>query len=61
LSGWVRLHEKGGKEHDVPCRHMLEKYLDEYVATAEIAADTEDPYSARPAARPVVSFPSPMP
>jgi len=41
--GWVRLHEKGGKEHEVPCHHMLEKYLDEYLAAAEIAADTEGP------------------
>lgn len=22
--GWVRLHEKGGKEHEVPCHHTLE-------------------------------------
>jgi site-specific recombinase XerD len=41
--GWVRLHEKGGKEQEVPCHHMLEKYIDEYVAAAEIAADTEGP------------------
>ena len=27
--GWVRLHEKGGKEHEVPCHHSLEQYLDE--------------------------------
>ena len=33
--GWVRLHEKGGKEHEVPCHQMLEKYLDEYLAAAE--------------------------
>jgi integrase/recombinase XerD len=31
--GWVRLHEKGGKEHEVPCHHNLEKYLDEYIAS----------------------------
>jgi site-specific recombinase XerD len=24
--GWVRLHEKGGKEHEVPCHHNLEHY-----------------------------------
>jgi site-specific recombinase XerD len=30
--GWVRLHEKGGKEHEVPCHHTLEQYLDEYIA-----------------------------
>jgi integrase len=41
--GWVRLHEKGGKAHEVPCHHMLEKYLDEYLAAAEIAGDTEGP------------------
>jgi site-specific recombinase XerD len=26
--GWVRLHEKGGKEHEVPCHHTLEELLD---------------------------------
>jgi integrase len=35
--GWVRLHEKGGKEHEVPCHHNLERYLDEYIAAAGIA------------------------
>jgi site-specific recombinase XerD len=34
---WVRLHEKGGKEHDVPCHHNLEHFLDEYMAAAGIA------------------------
>jgi hypothetical protein len=24
----VQFHEKGGKEHTVPCHHSLEKYLD---------------------------------
>ena len=24
---WVRLHEKGGKRHDMPCHHNLEEYL----------------------------------
>jgi site-specific recombinase XerC len=24
----VRLHEKGGKRHDVPCHHTLEEYLE---------------------------------
>ena len=36
--GWVRLHEKGGKEHEVPCHHTLERYLDEYIASAGIGA-----------------------
>ena len=39
--GWVRLHEKGGKEHELPCHHNLEKYLDEYIAAAGIAADPD--------------------
>jgi integrase len=34
---WVRLHEKGGKEHDVPCHHSLDQFLDEYIAAAGIA------------------------
>ena len=41
--GWVRLHEKGGKEHEVPCHHTLEKLLDEYIAAAGIAGDPEGP------------------
>src|SRR5215472_6540943 len=41
--GWVRLHEKGGKEHDVPCHHNLETYLDEYIAAAGLAGDTDGP------------------
>jgi hypothetical protein len=24
---WVRLHEKGGKRHEMPCHHNLEAYL----------------------------------
>jgi integrase len=35
--GWVRLHEKGGKEDEVPCHHNLEPYLDEYISDAGIA------------------------
>jgi integrase/recombinase XerD len=41
--GWVRLHEKGGKEHEVPCHHTLEKLLDEYLAATGIAGDPEGP------------------
>jgi len=41
--GWVRLHEKGGKEHEVPCHHTLEKLLDEYIARAGIAGDPDGP------------------
>jgi integrase len=41
--GWVRLHEKGGKEHEVPCHHNLEQYLDEYIAAAGIGDDPDGP------------------
>ena len=29
--GWLRLHEKGGKRHDVPAHHLAEGYLDAYL------------------------------
>ena len=41
--GWVRLHEKGGKEHEAPCHHKLEAYLDEHIVAAGIGADKEGP------------------
>jgi len=31
---WVRLHEKGGKQHEMPCHHKLQAWLDEYVKGA---------------------------
>jgi site-specific recombinase XerD len=37
--GWVRLHEKGGKRHEMPCNHNLEAYLDAYINAANIADD----------------------
>jgi integrase/recombinase XerD len=33
---WVRLHEKGGKRHEVPCHHNAEAYLDDYLDAAGI-------------------------
>jgi integrase/recombinase XerD len=35
---WFRLHEKGGKEHDVSYHHNLDYFLDEYIAAGGIAA-----------------------
>ncbi len=40
---WVRLHEKGGKQHDMPAHHLLETYLDEYVSEAGIAGTKASP------------------
>src|SRR6266478_4316069 len=39
-AGWtVRLHEKGGKEHAMPCHHALAEALRAYIDTAGIAED----------------------
>ncbi len=36
---WVCLHEKGGKQHAMPCHHNLEAYLHEYIDGAGLAND----------------------
>jgi site-specific recombinase XerC len=36
---WVRLHEKGGKQHAMPCHHNLETYLHQYLDGAGLAND----------------------
>jgi integrase len=40
---WLRLHEKGGKFHEVPAHHNAEAYLDEYLEAAGIAGDAKGP------------------
>jgi integrase len=40
---WVRLHEKGGKRHEMPCHHNLERYLDAYLDAAELRQDPKGP------------------
>ena len=35
---WVRLHEKGGKEHEMPCHHNLDDYLQAYLEAAQPGA-----------------------
>lgn len=37
--GWVRLHEKGGKHHSLPCHHNLDAYLEAYIGAAGIGSD----------------------
>ena len=34
--GWLRLHEKGGKRHDVPAHHRAEAAVDAYLAAGGI-------------------------
>lgn len=36
---WVRLHEKGGKLHDMPCHHELEEWLSVYIETCGLSGD----------------------
>ena len=40
---WVRLHEKGGKRHEMPAHHNLEAYLDAYIDAAGIRDDGKSP------------------
>jgi integrase/recombinase XerD len=40
---WVRLHEKGGKQHEMPAHHLLEGYIDEYVKAADIDGEKTSP------------------
>jgi integrase len=40
---WVRLHEKGGKRHEMPAHHMLEAYLDAYIKAAGIGDQGKSP------------------
>ena len=58
--GWVRLHEKGGKEHTVPCHHNLELYLDSYLACRRhLPGISTGRFSGRPPAAPGCSPPNP--
>jgi site-specific recombinase XerD len=40
---WVRLREKGGKRHEMPCHHTLEIYLDAYIEGTGIGAEGKGP------------------
>jgi len=40
---WLRLHEKNGKLHAMPCHHKLEDYLDAYLAAAGLRGDRQGP------------------
>ena len=38
---WVRLREKGGKRHEMPCHHTLEAYLHAYLdGTGQLSGTT---------------------
>ena len=38
---WVRLHEKGGKQHEMPAHHLLEHFLDAYLTALRHAEGGE--------------------
>jgi integrase/recombinase XerD len=41
--GWIRLHEKGGKRHEVPAHHNAEAYLDAYLEAAGVRDEKKSP------------------
>ena len=40
---WLRLHEKGGKRHEMPAHHKLEQFLDDYLDAAGIRDGGKSP------------------
>jgi site-specific recombinase XerD len=40
---WFRLHEKGGKYHEMPAHHKAEEYLDAYLEAARLSPDKKGP------------------
>ncbi len=41
--GWFRLHEKGGKLHDVPAHHNSEEYMEAYLEAAGFREERDTP------------------
>ena len=62
---WVRLHEKGGKRHAMPCHHNLEAYLHAYIDGAGWRRSRRrfcsTPTAAGPASSPATPCPKPTP
>jgi site-specific recombinase XerD len=40
---WLRLHEKGGKRHEVPAHHSAAAYLDSYLEAAGLESQKKTP------------------
>ena len=40
----LRLHEKGGKEHEMPVHHLLEQILNEYIKAAGLQSGQRLPW-----------------
>src|SRR5439155_21241994 len=63
---WVRLHEKGGKRHEMPCHHKLEAYLHDSSRLSTVRLGPRAQPSTRrhscsppPKASPAASLPAP--
>jgi site-specific recombinase XerD len=60
---WVRLREKGGKPHAMPCHHNLETYLTAYIEGAGLTEDPKGPLFrtiGRETGRPLTRTPLPQ-
>lgn len=40
---WLRLHEKGGKYHEMPAHHNIEDYISDYLEEAGITGEKKKP------------------
>ena len=40
---WLRFHEKGGRQHEIPAQHTLEECIAAYIMAADIAVDIKCP------------------
>lgn len=40
---FLRLHEKGSKHHVVPCHHLAEEYIDDYLENSGVLFDKKTP------------------
>jgi hypothetical protein len=49
---WVRLHEKGGKQHEMAAHHLLETYTMNTLMPPASRTTSLPPYSARPSVAP---------
>ena len=45
---WLRLHEKGGKYHEMPAHHYIEEYVNDYLDESGIAHETKKPLFRTP-------------
>src|SRR5208337_2953807 len=57
---WVRLHEKGGRRHEMPGHDNLEAYLDAYIKAAGVGDDGKSPLFRSAAGRTGTQTEKPM-